>query len=83
MNKWVSGRQPNSLPVRLNVKSMYLLRGMQLISRSSSNNGPVETKTDKAENLKPEQKNIYQSRSKEHQQQIQLHNKIKHASTLF
>ena len=62
MNKWVCGRQPNSLPERLNVKSLYCLRGMQSTDISSFNNGPVETKEQKREintaevileNLKP------------------------------
>ena len=67
MNKWVCGRQPNSLPERLNVKSLYCLCGMQPTDISSFNNGPVETKEQKREiniavfileNFKPKWKNI-------------------------
>ena len=47
MNKWVCGRQPNSLPERLNVKSLYCLCGMQPTDISSFNNGPVETNKQK------------------------------------
>ena len=47
MKKWVCGRQPNSSPERLNVKSLYCLCGMQPTDISSFNNGPVETNKQK------------------------------------
>ena len=43
MNKLVCGRQPYSLPERLNVNSSYCLYGMQPTDISSFNDGPVET----------------------------------------
>ena len=47
MNKLVCGRQPYSLPERLNVNSSYCLYGMQPTDISSFNNGPVETNKQK------------------------------------
>ena len=69
MNKWARRRQPNSLPERLNVKSLYCLCGRQPTDISSFNNGPVQTikhkkqKEDKHsriyfKNIKPNQKKI-------------------------
>ena len=49
MDKWVCGRQPNSLPERQNDKSLYCLCGMQPTDISSFNNGPVETNIQKKE----------------------------------
>ena len=47
MDKWVCGRQPNSLPERQSDKSLYCLCGMQPTDISSFNNGPVETNKQK------------------------------------
>ena len=75
MDKWVCGRQPNSLPERQSDKSLYCLCGMQPTDISSFNNGPEER------NIQKKKLNVeYLEYLKQRQKKYML-KQIKRAST--